>query len=168
VQNSPMSAILKPQSDSMLSVHDAQWQPMFGHELQDVMLTERACYEFPWSEGNFQDSIRSGYRCMNLRSGKGELIGYSVTMRGVDEVHLLNITVAPAHQRCGWARVLLDDVVIASREQAQWIWLEVRQSNARAIHLYSRYGFRQVGLRKGYYPAAQSRREDAVIMSLKL
>lgn len=163
-----MSTALKPADDSMLSVHHAQWAPMQADALQSVMQAERDCYEFPWSEGNFQDSIRSGYRCMTLRTDLGELIGYSVTMRGVDEAHLLNIAVAPAHQRCGWARVLLDDLVIASREHAQWVWLEVRQSNAHALRLYEQYGLRVVGHRKDYYPATHNRREDAVIMSLKL
>jgi [ribosomal protein S18]-alanine N-acetyltransferase len=154
--------------DSMMSIHDAQWRPMEPQALDDILLAERACYEFPWSEGNFQDSIRSGYRCMSLRMGLGDLIGYTVTMQGVDEVHLLNITVAPDQQRRGWACVLLDDLVMWAEDKAQWIWLEVRKSNERAIRIYERYGFRQVGLRKGYYPAAHSKREDAIIMSFKL
>ncbi|WP_382328630.1 ribosomal protein S18-alanine N-acetyltransferase [Hydrogenophaga sp. UC242_50] len=90
-------------------------------------------------------------------------------MPGVDEVHLLNITVAPAHQRQGWARFMLDALVLWSRgQQAQWLWLEVRQSNEAARRLYERYGFSQVGLRKGYYPDGHLRREDAIVMSLNL
>jgi len=87
----------------------------------------------------------------------------------VDEVHLLNITVAPAYQRQGWARVMLDALATWSRGQgAQWLWLEVRQGNARAITVYENYGFRRVGVRKNYYPADQHQREDAVVMSLRL
>ena len=88
---------------------------------------------------------------------------------GVDELHLLNITVAPAHQRQGWARFLLDALCLWSRGQrAQWLGLEVRASNAPARALYEGYGFQQVGIRKGYYPAGQFQREDAVVMSLSL
>jgi ribosomal-protein-alanine N-acetyltransferase len=48
------------------------------------------------------------------------------------------------------------------------LWLEVRASNERARRLYARRGFAEVGLRRGYYPAAQGRREDAVVMSLEV
>ena len=90
-------------------------------------------------------------------------------MLGVEEVHLLNITVAPTYQRQGWARVLLDALALWARgRQAQWLWLEVRASNLRAQHVYETHGFRRVGERKRYYPAAQGQREDAVVMSLPL
>jgi ribosomal-protein-alanine N-acetyltransferase len=93
----------------------------------------------------------------------------------VDEVHLLNITVAPAYQLQGWGRLMLDALALWSRGQgAQWLWLEVRTSNTHAKALYLRYGFRAVGLRKDYYPEGGSSllgtpaREDAVAMSLAL
>jgi ribosomal-protein-alanine N-acetyltransferase len=90
-------------------------------------------------------------------------------MKGVDEVHLLNITVAPAHQRQGWAPVMLDALAIWARGQgAQWLWLEVRVGNARAKAVYERYGFRHVGTRRNYYPATAAGREDALVMSLAL
>ena len=90
-------------------------------------------------------------------------------MRGFEEVHLLNITVAPAHQRQGWALVLLDALVLWSRAQgAQWLWLEVRASNTRAQQIYLKRGFARVGLRKAYYPAGHGLREDAVVMNLRL
>ena len=89
-------------------------------------------------------------------------------MKGVDEVHLLNITVAPAFQRQGWAPLMLDALAGWSRAQgAQWLWLEVRTGNARALHVYERHGFRRVGVRRGYYPA-HGGREDAIVMSLRL
>jgi ribosomal-protein-alanine N-acetyltransferase len=97
------------------------------------------------------------------------LLGYFVAMMGVDEVHLLNITVAPQHQSQGWGRVMLDALALWARGQgAQWLWLEVRVSNQRAQRIYEEHGYRRVGERKGYYPAASGRREDAIVMSLKL
>ena len=72
-------------------------------------------------------------------------------------------------QRQGWARVMLDALALWARGQAaQWLWLEVRTGNARAMRVYQSHGFRRVGQRKGYYPAAQGEREDAVVMSLRL
>ena len=97
------------------------------------------------------------------------LLGYFVAMEGVQEVHLLNITVAPEHQRQGWARLMLDALCVWSRGRgAQWLWLEVRKSNTRAADVYRRYGFKQVGERKNYYPDRQGKREDALVMSLPL
>jgi ribosomal-protein-alanine N-acetyltransferase len=99
----------------------------------------------------------------------GKLLGYFVAMKGVDEVHLLNITVAPEFQSQGWGRLMLDAIALWSRAQgAQWLWLEVRVGNERAQRIYERNGYRRVGERKGYYPAADGRREDAIVMSLKL
>jgi ribosomal-protein-alanine N-acetyltransferase len=129
---------------------------------------EQGAYEHPWTRGNFSDSLRSGYEAQLLVAGD-TLLGYFVAMKGVDEVHLLNITVAPMHQGQGWGRVMLDALVLWARGQgAQWLWLEVRASNARAQRIYEHHGYRRVGERKAYYPAAQGRREDAVVMSFRL
>ena len=90
-------------------------------------------------------------------------------MAGVQEMHLLNLTVAPAWQHRGLARGLLDALVVDCRaDGALWLWLEVRESNLRAREVYRRYGFAQVGWRRGYYPAAAGRREDACVMRLPL
>ncbi len=143
--------------------------------LPAVAQVERSAYAHPWTQGNFSDSIQAGYHARLLTAegtAPGDatgLIGYFVAMKGVDEVHLLNITVAPAQQRQGWARLMLDALVLWSRsEGAQWLWLEVRVSNLRAQAVYERYGFRQVGLRRGYYPSTAIQREDARVMSLAL
>jgi len=90
-------------------------------------------------------------------------------MKGVGEVHLLNITVAPDQRGQGWSRVMLDALALWSRgEGAQQLWLEVRQSNDRARAIYERYGFQVVGERKRYYPVSWTKREDAIVMSLDL
>ena len=147
---------------------EACFEPLLAQRLDDVLPIEQFAYPHPWSRSNFLDSIKSGYQAQLLVAGE-ELLGYFVAMKGVDEVHLLNLTVAPAYQRQGWARVMLDALAIWTRGQhAQWLWLEVRQSNARAIAIYETHGFRRVGVRKNYYPAADRQREDAVVMSLRL
>jgi [ribosomal protein S18]-alanine N-acetyltransferase len=97
------------------------------------------------------------------------LLGYFVAMQGVDEVHLLNLTVVPERQGMGWGRLMLDALAVWARGRgAQWLWLEVRAGNERAQRIYERHGYRRVGERKGYYPAASGQREDAVVMSMKL
>ncbi|RYY70785.1 MAG: ribosomal-protein-alanine N-acetyltransferase, partial [Comamonadaceae bacterium] len=146
---------------------EAQFEPLTEARLDEVVAVEAQSYEHPWTRGNFVDSLRSGYQAQ-LLGADGVVIGYFVAMLGVDEVHLLNITVAPAFQGQGWGRVLLDALALWARGQgAQWLWLEVRASNSRAQRIYEHHGYRRVGERKGYYPAHQGQREDAIVMSFK-
>jgi len=155
-----MSAVLKPA--------EARFEPLTEGRLGEVVEVESRAYEHPWTHGNFADSLRSGYQAQALMAGE-TLLGYFVAMKGVDEVHLLNITVVPEHQSQGWGRLMLDAIALWSRKQgAQWLWLEVRTSNERAQRIYERHGYRRVGERKGYYPAVGGQREDAIVMSLKL
>ncbi|HET8748368.1 MAG TPA: ribosomal protein S18-alanine N-acetyltransferase [Ramlibacter sp.] len=146
---------------------EAGFEPMTESRLDTVVAIERRAYDHPWTRGNFSDSLRSGYQAQLLCAGD-VVIGYFVAMLGVDEVHLLNITVDVPYQGQGWGRVMLDAVALWARTQnAHWVWLEVRTSNLRAQEVYERYGYRRVGERKNYYPAAQGR-EDAIVMSCKL
>jgi [ribosomal protein S18]-alanine N-acetyltransferase len=146
---------------------EAGFEPMTEARLDEVVAIERRAYGHPWTRGNFADSLKSGYQAQLLCAGD-TVLGYFVAMQGVDEVHLLNITVAPEYQGQGWGRVMLDALALWSRaQQAQWLWLEVRTSNARAQQVYLRYGYRRVGERKNYYPADHGR-EDAIVMSYRL
>lgn len=136
-------------------------------EIDAVLALETAAYEFPWSRGNFIDSLAAGYPSQVLLDAAGALLGYFVVMEGVDELHLLNLAVAPAEQGRGHAQFMLDAMLRLCRQRgAGKLWLEVRESNARARSLYLRYGFHHIGLRKGYYPAPHGRREHAAVMSL--
>lgn len=147
---------------------EVQFHPLVAHRLDLVMPVEQRAYAHPWSVLNFLDALEAGYQGQMLMADC-TLLGYFVAMPGVEEVHLLNITVAPEYQRQGWARVMLEALTIWARGQAaQWIWLEVRVGNTRAMRVYESHGFRRVGLRRDYYPADQGQREDAVVMGLRL
>lgn len=138
-------------------------------DLDEVMAIETDIYAFPWSRRNFKDSIDAGYLAWTLRGPEG-LLGYAVVMPAVDEAHLLNISVARAHQGRGAGRLLMDHAVTQAMAcGATSLLLEVRPSNARALSFYERYGFRRIGVRRGYYPAGEafpSGREDALVMRL--
>ncbi len=147
--------------------------PMTVKQVDAVLAIEQAAYAFPWTRGNFIDSLASGYPAQVMYGAQGGLLGYFIAMEGVDELHLLNITVAPEAQRQGHARFMLDELCdLARQRNAGQIWLEVRETNQRARAIYQRYGFAHVGLRRGYYPASREThpagREDAVVMSLSL
>jgi ribosomal-protein-alanine N-acetyltransferase len=152
---------------AQLSPPERRLTPMRVADLPEVLVVEQRAYDFPWTHGNFVDSLHAGYEAWLLRGAQGALLGYCIAMAGVDEMHLLNLTVEPAEQGRGHARWLLDALVEhCRRHAASTLWLEVRTSNARARRLYQHCGFREIGVRRGYYPAAQGRREDALVMSL--
>ena len=164
---SRLASTIRSETPVMVPVEVA-FEPLLAHQLDRVLLVEQRAYDHPWSVLNFLDALQAGYQAQMLVADD-TVLGYFVAMQGVEEVHLLNITVAPAHQRQGWALVMLDALVLWSRAQgAQWLWLEVRASNTRAQQIYLKRGFARVGLRKAYYPAGHGLREDAVVMNLRL
>ena len=137
-------------------------------DLDHVVAVEQAAYGHPWTRGNFKDALKAGYAAFRLMAGD-RLVGYLVAMQVIDEVHLLNLTVAPDFQGQGWARCLLQWLSLWSQQHgALHLWLEVRESNARALQLYQSCGFKQVGLRKDYYPASRTSREAAVVMRMPI
>ncbi|MBU3737290.1 MAG: ribosomal-protein-alanine N-acetyltransferase [Methylobacterium sp.] len=132
-------------------------------DLDAVMAIEPEIYAFPWSRGNFADSISAGYSCW-VAEHAGCIIGYGALMMVLDEGHLLNLSIARAWQGKGYGRALLGHFVdVARRHGAQMLFLEVRPSNRHAIGLYESAGFNEFSVRKGYYPAANGR-EDAILM----
>jgi [ribosomal protein S18]-alanine N-acetyltransferase len=143
-------------------------QPLLPSEhLAAVMAIETSVYEFPWTRGNFVDSLAAGHIVQVLHSSCGELVGYFVAMQGAAEMHLLNLAVHAAHQSQGHARRMLAAVLALCQQNCHdALWLEVRRSNLRACRLYRQLGFLETGQRKGYYPAAGGLREDATIMRI--
>lgn len=138
-------------------------------DLDELMLIEDRIYAHPWTRGNFQDALHSGYQALTMRDAAGRLLGYFLTMEAVDEAHLLNISVAGDVQGKGFGHVLLRRAVdLARRRQMKIMLLEARVSNLRALYVYRRHGFVEIGRRKKYYPVDRHTREDAIVMSLPL
>jgi ribosomal-protein-alanine N-acetyltransferase len=140
---------------------------MREQDLDEVMAIESVIYSHPWTRGNFSDSLRAAYECRVLRIGAA-LAGYFILMAAAGEAHLLNLSIAPAHQRNGHGSRLLGEAMARARELgARSLFLEVRPSNRAGQALYTRFGFRKVGVRRGYYPAYTGR-EDALVFTLPL
>jgi ribosomal-protein-alanine N-acetyltransferase len=136
-------------------------------DLDSVVAIEREVFLFPWTRGNFSDSINSGYHCLVLDLS-GHLFGYGVMMIGAEEAHLLTLSIAAGSQRKGWGeRLLRYFIQIAKAQRARSMFLDVRESNHAAARLYERIGFRQIGKRRDYYPAMGGR-EDSLVMELIL
>ena len=144
-------------------------RPMTPADIDAVLALEVQAYPFPWSRGNFIDSLAAGYLAELRLDAQDGLIGYWVALPGFEEMHLLNLTVAPDCQRCGHGQALMQRLVQHARARGdQALWLEVRPSNAAARGLYRRLGFQEAGRRRAYYPAPQQQREDALVLRLGL
>lgn len=154
-------------SAALLAGQDSVFAPMTEADLAVVAEAELAIYPFPWTAGNFRDSLATGDRAWLWRQD-GALLGYAVVNQVLDEAQLLNISILPVWQGRGLGRRLLaylcDD---ARHHRASRMFLEVRPSNRPALALYEGFGFRPIGRRKGYYPAPEGR-EDAIVMELTL
>ncbi|MCX7693317.1 ribosomal protein S18-alanine N-acetyltransferase [Tepidimonas taiwanensis] len=159
------------------------WRAMTPADIPLVAEVAKTAHAHPWKARHFEDSLVAGYWCRMLtlrpdpasdprhwvhapRTAEGHwLLGYLVAMPGVDEAHLLDITVAPAHRRAGWGRWMLRALRDwAAQQGAACLWLEVRASNTAARTLYASEGWQTVGVRRGYYPDTDQRREDAIVM----
>lgn len=152
-------------SDSMQQ--NCRIRAMHLDDVHLVILIEREIFLFPWSEMNFADSIKAGYHCRVLELDES-LIGYGIMMIGPDEAHILTIGISAQLQHQGWGGRLLQYFIdFAKQQQVLSVLLDVRESNTGAINLYRRLGFKQIGTRRGYYPAMCGR-EDALVMRLNL
>jgi len=145
----------------------ADLRPMREHDLAQVLAVEQRAYEFPWTAGIFADCLRVGYCCWTLAEAE-TVLGYCIMAVAADEAHVLNVCVDPAYQRQGHGRRMLEHMIgIARGHRATILFLEVRPSNAAAIELYAGLGFRQLAVRRSYYPAREGR-EDALVLALNL
>ena len=160
-----MSASLRPRPDAPV------WQvrPMTPSDLASVARIEARIFAFPWTVGNFSDSLAAGYDAWVFKDIGVDMLGYAILMWLPDEVHLLNLSVDEPVQGRGlgeaWLRWLLDNI---AQRGARSMLLECRPSNTIGLRLYERTGFSRIGLRRRYYPAPGGEREDAIVMVRRL
>ncbi|MBT8540247.1 ribosomal protein S18-alanine N-acetyltransferase [Polynucleobacter paneuropaeus] len=163
----------------MADAAELAFLPMQSGDLDAVLSIEQISHTHPWTKGNFNDSLAAGHWAYCIRPEPKDaepgsyldphvLWAYCVLYPAVDELHLLNITVAPKLRRLGIAaRIMRAIEGIAASRQMPRIILEVRPSNIPAITLYESLGYEKIGVRKDYYPADQAsgQREDAQVMA---
>ena len=144
---------------------------MRAADLPRVMEIERAAFSYPWSEELVRRELGHEFSTVLLaaeppRGPSGErLLGFVITWLVHDELHVLNVAVAPEARRRGVARALLAEAEARGRSQgARIATLEVRRSNRPAIELYRSLGYREVGARPRYYADG----EDALVMDREM
>jgi len=142
-------------------------RPMRDADITAVLQVEQAAYDYPWTANIFRDCLRMGYDCA-VQLAADRVVGHLILSVGAGEAHVLNLAVSPAWHTRGFGRRLLRRALRqADRLGAESVFLEVRPSNAAAVHLYRAEGFRRVGRRRHYSPAPDGR-EDALVMRLDL
>ena len=153
-----MSAQLQPSASNERLI-----RALCHSDLEQLMAIENDSYEFPWTQPIFRDCLKAGYGCYALINGE-EMEGYAIISSAIDEAHLLNLCIKPACRGQGLASLVLDHVLCEMELRGiDRCFLEVRPSNKSARKLYQQMGFRVIGRRPGYYPAADGR-EDAWVM----
>jgi ribosomal-protein-alanine N-acetyltransferase len=159
-----MNAMVK---ESAAGAPPLSFEALQERDLPAVALIEAGAYVFPWTIGNFRDSLLGGHQCIGCWSGR-ELIGYAILMTALDEAHLLNLAVASEWQRSGVGARFLRQLIDRCRAQhLEMLYLEVRPSNLAARAMYEQFGFRKLGVRRDYYPSPTGR-EDAFFLGLNL
>ena len=139
-------------------------QPMTAELIPAIAEIERECFSHPWSENALQEELFNDTACFIAAvTETGEVAGYAGLHCVLDEGYIDNIAVRDRYRRQGVAGELLGAFLRFGKANLAFLTLEVRASNEPAIALYSKYGFKEVGRRKGYYDAPK---EDAVLMTL--
>jgi ribosomal-protein-alanine N-acetyltransferase len=140
--------------------------PMGAEHLDQVWQIEQQAHSHPWAESLVRDLSSRG-ACHHVMLEDAQVVGYFYGQNIVGEVTLLNIAISPSQQGKGLGQKLLHPFIEhCEQAKAESAWLEVRESNYPAIHIYEQAGFNEVDRRYNYYPAKTGNgKEDAIIMS---
>lgn len=147
--------------------HTAGIRPMRHLDLSEVMEIEELSYEFPWTLGIFSDCLDNQYAAM-VYVQNNRIQAYSVSQFIVDECHLLNLCVRHEARGQGLGSTMIKYLINQARQKDMGsIFLEVRITNAAALHLYDKLGFNEIGFRRDYYPDNDGR-EDALVLAYEI
>ena len=131
--------------------------------IEEIAILEKECFSSPWSEDGLNAELDNKFARFYVAFLEGEIAGYIGSHNVLGEVYITNVAVFPRFRRKGVGRALVELLVGEMRtENADFVTLEVRESNQNAILLYEKCGFEKVGKRKDFY---EKPREDAVLMT---
>ncbi|MFV0466995.1 MAG: ribosomal protein S18-alanine N-acetyltransferase [Lachnospiraceae bacterium] len=135
-------------------------------DLEIVVRIEQECFSMPWSKIAFAACLDHTHICFILAEYCGEVAGFSVLYSSVEEAELTNIAVRESFRKKGIAEGLMEsNLAFVRQRNITNVFLEVRKSNQAAIHLYKKFQFSELGIRKNFY---EEPREDAIVMKLEM
>ena len=141
---------------------------MTHQDLPELTSIEQEAGPHPWNQKHYLDSIDSGHLC-TVAEYQGRIVAQGVVMLAAGEASLLILTVSRSDQGKGYGSALLKQLIDSSAEQADTLFLEVRESNQKAFNLYLNAGFSEIGRRENYYPSGKGHKsEAAIVMALDL
>ena len=130
--------------------------------IDGIMAIDKLSFSLPASLDYYKKELQNKSAKYIVATKNGQILGYAALWLIVDEGHLINIAVHPEYRGIGISKMLLDELIkICKNFDITSMTLEVRASNNVAINLYHKYGFKDSGIRKGYYA---DNKEDAIIM----
>ena len=137
--------------------------PMDRSHLSGVADLEKLCFTTPWNEAMLEEELYNDTASFIVAQGEnGEVLGYAGLHVILDEGYIDNVAVRPEYRRQGIADQLLDVFCRFGEAHLRFLTLEVRPSNAAAVALYEKHGFREAGRRKNYYTDPT---EDALLLT---
>lgn len=132
--------------------------------VQDVAKIEEACFSKPWSAKSIENELNNNNAHFFVAVLNGKVVGYCGVHNALDEWYVANIAVLPEYQSNGIGTILTKHLIdYTANKNGAFISLEVRPSNNKAVAIYSKLGFEQIGVRKNFYTSPI---EDGLIMTL--
>lgn len=135
---------------------------MTSDHVSQVAALEKECFSDPWSQRSVASELENPLALWLVWEEDGKVLGYVGSQTVLDETDMMNVAVSAQARRRGIAQALVEALVIRLKQRgSRCLTLEVRASNAPAICLYEKLGFRQVGRRPNYYSHPK---EDGLIL----
>ncbi len=136
-----------------------------AEDVKEILLIDRACLDGFWSEISYLNELDNKNTDMIVIRSEGEVLGVGATWLYFDEAHIIMLAIKPEYQNQGLGSAIIWQMLQSAHQfGAEWVVLEVRASNTKAIGLYKKFDFVEVGRRKEYY---SNNREDALVLWCK-
>ncbi len=138
-------------------------EKMTASHIKEIAVLEKECFSLPWSEDGLKSELNNNFARFYIAILDGKIAGYIGSHNVLGEVYITNVAVFSVFRQKGIGKALVEFLVDQmKKENAEFVTLEVRESNFKAISLYEKCGFQKVGQRKDFY---EKPREAAILMT---
>ena len=138
-------------------------------DLEGIYEVEKDAFPIPWPISSFEEELNNILATYLVAKIDNKVVGYIGMWFVMDECHITNVAVHSDYRNNKIATRLINELLNLCKEHGTtYIMLEVRTNNIPAQNLYSKFGFTEEVIRKGYYKNPDGTREDAIVMSKDL